>query len=207
MVFSGAGGRWPGFGTGRAAVVVRCQLANDLQVTAPYRSPGCGANVRIVLATRPTTTTTTSAWQCPLGNACLDPPNGTVGGGPDGGPDGALREHQPSLPARPTAARGTALPTCACLVWILRAYRVSALASLGPPPPTLRTTLRTRQKFQGSQLTELATSDFEAWAKRALRDCDEDCLSQRRADRDSQGRQCGLHDGSSGSRASCGICC
>src|SRR5215470_869666 len=36
------------------------------------------------------------------------------------------------------------------------------------------TTLRNRQEFQRSQLTELASTDFESWGKRELRDCDED---------------------------------
>lgn len=40
------------------------------------------------------------------------------------------------------------------------------------------TALRNRQEFQRSQLTELANTDFESWAKGELRDCDEDCLSE-----------------------------
>ena len=37
--------------------------------------------------------------------------------------------------------------------------------------------LRNRQGFQRSQLTELASTGFESWAKESLRDCDEDRLS------------------------------
>ena len=69
------------------------------------------------------------------------------------------------------------------------------------------TALRNRQEFQRSQLTELANTDFESWAKGELRDCDEDRLPKRGTDRDSEGWGYGLHDGRSGSRASCGICC
>jgi hypothetical protein len=39
------------------------------------------------------------------------------------------------------------------------------------------TGLRHRQEFQRSQLTELASTGFESWAKRELRDCDEVRLS------------------------------
>jgi hypothetical protein len=48
------------------------------------------------------------------------------------------------------------------------------------------TALRNRQEFQRSQLTELANTDFESWAKEEFRDCDEDCLPQRWAERKSE---------------------
>jgi hypothetical protein len=66
------------------------------------------------------------------------------------------------------------------------------------------TALRNRQEFERSQLTELASTDFESWAKE-LRDCDEDRLPERQADWESEGRQYGLRDGRSGSGGSCGL--
>ena len=48
------------------------------------------------------------------------------------------------------------------------------------------TALRNRQEFQRSQLTELASTDFESWAKEKPRDRDEDRLPQRGTDWDSE---------------------
>ena len=45
------------------------------------------------------------------------------------------------------------------------------------------TSLRNRQEFQRTQLTELANTDLESWAKESF---DKDCLPKRRADWESE---------------------
>ena len=69
------------------------------------------------------------------------------------------------------------------------------------------TALRSRQEFRRSQLTELASSRFESWAKESVEIATKIALPQWRANWDSKGWDDGLHDGRRGSRASCGIRC
>jgi hypothetical protein len=69
------------------------------------------------------------------------------------------------------------------------------------------TALRNRQGFQRSQLTELATTDFESWAKESFEIATKIAYRKRWADWDTEGREYGLHDDGSGSRASCGLHC
>ena len=65
------------------------------------------------------------------------------------------------------------------------------------------TALRNRQEFQGSQLTELGSTDFESWAKENFE------IATKIAHRNNgrKGWEYGLHDGYSGSRASRGLRC
>ena len=51
------------------------------------------------------------------------------------------------------------------------------------------TTLRNRQEFQRSQLTELASTGFESWAKESFEIATKVCLPQWRRNRDSEGRE------------------
>ena len=69
------------------------------------------------------------------------------------------------------------------------------------------TALRNRQEFQRSQLTELANTDFESWAKESFEIATK--IAYRNGGRIGipKGWEYGLHDGRSGSRASCGIRC
>jgi hypothetical protein len=67
------------------------------------------------------------------------------------------------------------------------------------------TALRNRQEFQRSQLTELANTGFESWAKESFEIATK--FAEFGTDWGSEGWQYGLHDGRSGSPASCGIRC
>ena len=69
------------------------------------------------------------------------------------------------------------------------------------------TALRNRQEFQRSQLTELASTDFESWAKESFEIATKIAYRNGGTDWDSEGWEYGLHDGRSGSRASCGLRC
>jgi hypothetical protein len=69
------------------------------------------------------------------------------------------------------------------------------------------TALRTRQEFQRGQLTELAKTDFESWAKESFEIATK--IAYRNDGRIGipRGGKIGLHDGSTGSGASRGIRC
>jgi hypothetical protein len=69
------------------------------------------------------------------------------------------------------------------------------------------TALRNRQEFQRSQLTELANTGFESWANESFEIAT--TFAYRNGGRigSSEGWESGLHDGGSGSGASCGIRC
>jgi hypothetical protein len=69
------------------------------------------------------------------------------------------------------------------------------------------TALRKRQGFQRGQLTELASTDFESWAKESFEIATKFCLSKRGTDWESEGWEYGLFDNRSGSPASCGLRC
>ena len=69
------------------------------------------------------------------------------------------------------------------------------------------TALRNRQEFQRSPLTELAHTDFGSWAKESFEIGTK--IAYRNGGRIGipRGWESGLHDGHSGSRASCGLRC
>jgi hypothetical protein len=69
------------------------------------------------------------------------------------------------------------------------------------------TTLRNRQEFQRSQLTELASTGFESWAKESFEISTK--IAYRNYGRIGNPRsgEEGLHDGGIGSRVSCGLRC
>jgi hypothetical protein len=69
------------------------------------------------------------------------------------------------------------------------------------------TALRNRPEFERSQLTELASTNFESWAKESYEIATK--ITYRNGGRIGipRGREYGLHDGRSGTRASRGIRC
>jgi S1/P1 Nuclease len=69
------------------------------------------------------------------------------------------------------------------------------------------TGLRNRQEVQRSQLTELASTRFESWAKESFEIATKVAYQNGGRLEIPKGRGYGLHDGRSGSRASCGIRC
>ena len=69
------------------------------------------------------------------------------------------------------------------------------------------TALRNRQEFQRNQLTELASTGFESWAKESFEIATKIAYRNVGTDWDCEGRGYGLHDGRSGTRAPCGVRC